>query len=360
MASAKLYLDTRSRKKDGTFPLKITITHKGVFHINLGIDLKEDEWEDGKIVNNKRAKVFSSVIQSRFVYVQNQLLQLGNAKLKGLTNKDLKALLEGYNEDESDYLFRHHIEKIISEKKNPRTREVYQYTYDKVKAFSDIDTLKFEDINYAWLKSFDTFISNTSGTNARAIHLRNIRSVFNDAIDEELVSQNIYPFRRFKIKTEKTIKRSLSIDELQLLKDFDCEEYLIKYRDLFMLIFYLIGINIIDLLNLKEIKNGKVIYRRAKTGRLYEIAVQPEALEIFDKYKGKSYLLDVLDVYADYKDFTKRFNRNLKRIGPVEIGKKGINALFPNLTTYTARHVHFCYRLKKRLLQDYFLRQVTI
>lgn len=192
------------------------------------------------------------------------------------------------------------------------------------------------------------------------IYFASKEEVFNDAIDEELVSQNIYPFRRFKIKTEKTIKRSLSIDELQLLKDFDCEEYLIKYRDLFMLIFYLIGINIIDLLNLKEIKNGKVIYRRAKTGRLYEIAVQPEALEIFDKYKGKSYLLDVLDVYADYKDFTKRFNRNLKRIGPVEIGKKGINALFPNLTTYTARHVHFCYRLKKRLLQDYFLRQVTI
>lgn len=341
MASAKLYLDTRSRKKDGTFPLKITITHKGVFQINLGIDLKEDEWEDGKVIGNKRAKVFNLSIQSRFVYVQNQLLQLGNAKLKGLSNKELKALLDGHNEDESDYLFRDHLEKIISEKKNPRTREVYQYTYDKVKAFSDIDTLKFDDINYAWLKNFDTFISDTSGTNARAIHLRNIRSVFNDAIDEDLVSQNVYPFRRFKIKTEKTIKRSLTVDELRLLKDFECEEYLIKYRDLFMLIFYLIGINIIDLLNLKEIRNEKIEYRRAKTGRLYDIRVQPEALEIINKYKGKNYLLDILDVYTNYKDFTHRFNMNLKRIGSVEIGKKGkkeINPLFPDLTSYYARH----------------------
>ncbi|MFR9166829.1 MAG: hypothetical protein ACLVKO_11645 [Dysgonomonas sp.] len=115
----------------------------------------------------------------------------------------------------------------------------------------------------------------------------------------------------------------MAVDELVLLRDYPCEEYLEKYRDIFMLIFYLIGINIIDLLHLKEIRKGNIEYRRAKTGRLYTIKVLPEAQVIFDKYKGKDYLLDVLDVYSNYKDFTHRLNRNLKRIGRVEIGKKG-------------------------------------
>lgn len=49
----------------------------------------------------------------------------------------------------------------------------------------------------------------------------------------------------------------------------------------------------------------------------------------------------MLDVYNNYKDFTHRLNLNLKRIGPVEIGKKGkkeIKPLFPDLSTYYARH----------------------
>ncbi|MFV0331849.1 MAG: hypothetical protein ACK5KL_18830 [Dysgonomonas sp.] len=74
---------------------------------------------------------------------------------------------------------------------------------------------------------------------------------------------------------------------------------------------------------------------------MYDIRVQPEALEIINKYKGRNYLLDILDVYTNYKDFTHRFNMNLKRIGPVELGKKGkkeIAPLFPNLTSYYARH----------------------
>jgi hypothetical protein len=42
MVSVKLYLDTRVPRKDGTFPLKIAVTHKGKFLVNLKIYLKED------------------------------------------------------------------------------------------------------------------------------------------------------------------------------------------------------------------------------------------------------------------------------------------------------------------------------
>lgn len=44
MASIKLYLDTRSLRKDGTYPLKIGVTHKGNFFINLRIYLTPDQF----------------------------------------------------------------------------------------------------------------------------------------------------------------------------------------------------------------------------------------------------------------------------------------------------------------------------
>lgn len=50
--------------------------------------------------------------------------------------------------------------------------------------------------------------------------MRNIRAVFNDAINEDIVSQNLYPFRKFKIKKEKTIKRSMTADKLIILRDY--------------------------------------------------------------------------------------------------------------------------------------------
>lgn len=62
-----------------------------------------------------------------------------------------------------------------------------------------------------------------------------------------------------------------------------------KYRDLFMLGFYLIGINLSDLLELPAdcIKRGRIQYKRNKTGRLYDIKVEPEAMEIIKKYKER-------------------------------------------------------------------------
>ena len=49
-----------------------------------------------------------------------------------------------------------------------------------------------------------------------------------------------------------------------------------------------------------------------------------------------------MDSYEDYKNFIKLINANLKLIGPVERvgrgGKKVVKPLFPDLSTYWARH----------------------
>jgi integrase len=108
-----------------------------------------------------------------------------------------------------------------------------------------------------------------------------------------------------------------------------------------MLDFYLIGINLVDLCNAKSIVNGRLEYQRAKTKRLYSIKVEPEALAIIERYKGKEYLLNILDDGKNYHDFLQRMNLNLKRIGKVEVlqnGKKIFEPLHPDISTYWARH----------------------
>lgn len=101
---------------------------------------------------------------------------------------------------------------------------------------------------------------------------------------------------------------------------------------------YLIGITATDLLKLKEIRNDRIEYRRAKTNKLYSIKVEPEALAIINKYKGKDYLLDI----SYRENFVNRFDKTLKKLGAIKIEgvyhKQVITPIEPNLSSYYARH----------------------
>lgn len=65
-------------------------------------------------------------------------------------------------------------------------------------------------------------------------------------------------------------------------------------------------------------------------------------MAIIERYKGKGQLLDMLDRYTNYKDYAHRLNKNLQEIGELKRigfgGKKIRKPLFPDITTYWARH----------------------
>lgn len=235
-----------------------------------------------------------------------------------------------------------HYEQFMESKTNRGTRGVYKHTLDRIRAFDkNVDNKMFEDIDLKWLTDFEAFCAKTACKNARNIHLRNIRAVFNNAIDYEITTA--YPFRRFKIRPEATRKRSMSIEELRRLFDYPVEDYAEIYRDMFRLIFMLVGINSVDLHGLKSItRDGRIEYKRAKTGRLYSIKVEPEAMEIINKYRGVKGLLCIADRWSDSRNFRHQCNKALQKIGQVERkgrgGKKTITAEFEGVTTYWARH----------------------
>lgn len=353
MAQVKAYLDKRGRSTEQTAPIKILVTHKGSASLfGLGIAVKESEWDKvmRQVINHPRRKTLNSyinkVVADCGAYILNcqmQGMKLGDTSAELRDKLQRLITLEEETEDDAQATpnYTAYYEDVISRKLG-KTRTVYQHTLGRIRAFDPrADELRFEDINKAWLERFGVWLSEqNNGINTISIHYRNMRSVFNDAIDNEVTQA--YPFRRFKIKTVRTAKRSLSVDELRQLFSAKVDETEEQYLDMFKLIFYLIGINMVDLVKLREIsKDGRVEFNRSKTKRHYSLKVEPEALAIIDKYRGKDYLLPILDRYKNHDDYRRRMNKALQRLGGTEQGKQGAKTyrpLFPELTTYWARH----------------------
>ncbi len=110
----------------------------------------------------------------------------------------------------------------------------------------------------------------------------------------------------------------MTVEELRRLFFFNCEEHAEKYVGMFKLSFFLMGVNMIDLANLKEMKNGRLDFNRAKTGHLYSMKVEPEAMELFDKYSGENYLLFILDHWTNDEFFRRKMNKELQKVGPMQ------------------------------------------
>ena len=356
MANTRFYLDERSAKTGKASVLKIAIAHKGTTSlISLSAKVHAEQWDSVrmKVVGHPDAMLMNVYIQGVKRQVDTIILSLANeGKLRNMTNTELRNYIqEQLNPDEVEAkkekerkakLFATRF-LSFAESKGASTKRLYMVTYKRMKDFEPrLESLAFEDITREWLTAFNTFMATTAPSqNARNIHMRNIRAVFNEAIDDEITTA--YPFRRFKIRNTATRKRNLKVEDLRTLFNCPCDKKAQKHLDMFKLIFMLIGINLVDLCNLKEIDNeGRVNYYRAKTKRLYSIKVEPEAQEIIEKYKGENWLVDILDRYKDYKDYTKRINQALKLIGPYKRegrgGKKTVEPLFPELSTYWARH----------------------
>ena len=353
MATIRLYLDTRSKSKDDLYPLVVRISVKNTTaHINTGIRIKKNQFDDNKIIGHPNLAKLNMIAKTKVSQIEIAVTEMQlEGELKGKTATDIKKMIEHDDEETKsdniliDVFFDEFIDKCNAE----NTKEVYRYTLATLKRFKDISSLRIDDINIAFLKSFESWlIKNNIKTNTISIHMRNLRAILNAAIDDNKLSLDKYPFRRYRIKTAQTIKRSLTINELRILRDYNCEEHQRKYRDIFMLSFYLAGINMIDLLNLPNNNSCKAEYIRSKTKIPCCIDIPQEAMDIINRYRGDKYLIYPMDKYSNHKDFIHRMNTNLQQIGDVTIEKKKCGRktceikkykpLYPNLTTYWARH----------------------
>ena len=286
-----------------------------------------------QMLNTKIAKKYGDISEILYKLSQNEdLTRLSNSELCIKIKEGLGYISEPIkvkNEDSNTFLkwfYR------FTSRKEGRTKGIYEATRKRLVAWigeEQLAKVKFEDIKVAWLEEFEDFLSLTAGANANSIHFRNIRTVVNYAIDNEVTTY--YAFRRFKIKTESTRKRNFDITTLRRIFTHTCaEEWQQKYLDFFKLSFMQIGINVVDLCGLKKITNGRVDYIRAKTHRPYSIKVESEAREIIDRYAGSEGLVNFAENYGNYRHFYNNLCKGLREVKQ----QLGIE----ELTTYWARH----------------------
>ena len=329
-----IYLDKRSSKRGDEAPLKIGINKQGSSaYINRGVKILPTQWDPSKerIKNRPDKATLQSYIDTQKSTVSNIVLELlKKGELTKLTATQIKNKVVEIMEPTAVTAngFYSRFLSYAESRTAKRTKEIYLVTAKRMTEYdAKIKTKAFEDITKDWLSGFDAFLlASSPSVNGRSIHFRNIRAVFRDAMANEITMS--YPFRVFKIKSEPTVKRSLTIDELHRLFSFHGTEKQTMAVDMFKLSLYLVGINVADLCNLTEVgQDGYIHYKRQKTQKLYCIKVEPEALAIIDKYRGRKHLLCILDQYANVHTFTASWGKILQSI-------EG----FGNLTSYWARH----------------------
>lgn len=339
-----VYCDGTKRNKDGNIPVSIAIKNKnGRFFANTGLTTSEKFTgrEFPKSEKNRTAK--NGALNRYIAKIEEMCLNytdLDNKKLKAKIGTEVfgKGLC-------SDKTLADYVHKYMDSVVSAGTKEVYARTERHIRTFDK--TATFESVDREWLENYRKHYSSSLKVNTIAIDLRNIRAVFNRAIDDE-VTKN-YPFRKFKIASERVAIRNLTAEQIAKFRDCEVEPWLEIYRDLFMLDFYLCGINAVDLLLCKRLTNGRFIGKRAKTGASIDLPVEVEAMDIIKRYKGKDWLLSPMDGRADYRSFERIWNDNLKKIGRSEKVKDKVgkmrkviyHPLFDNdfqMTTYVARY----------------------
>lgn len=332
MATATVYLDTRRRREDGTYPLKVSVAHHGrTALIALGVFIRRDQWDSKRrIVNTHPQKQFlNQFLASRLAEITASLMRLQAAgAFGGKTITQVRDLvLADISPTEADSgEFKTRYDSFSQRHQNKRTRELYAATWKMLELFcSDISSLQFHDITREWLENFRLWLYQRGNRKSSvSIHLRNIRAVFNDAIDSGMVLH--YPFRRIDMGAVKMSPRSLTPAKLRHIFSADVPDHQRKYIDSFKLMFLLIGINTVDLLTTASVVGDRVEYIRSKTHKQYSIKLEPEAAEIIARYPSAAgHLISLGDGLKDYRGVTYRFN-------------KALQSVMPGVTTYTARY----------------------
>jgi len=350
MATTNLYLDTRCARADGTYPLKLKVTLNGSqgFLLNLQTALEAGQWDKRRqrVIRHRYAPDLNRYLSEKQTDVEMLLRTLErDGELCGLPPLTIKTKIVQQLAGENTpvrHSFTEHFAEFGERRNRESTRNIYRQTLERITAYAGPD-LTFEQIDYTWLTDFERHMQQQNlSQNTRDIQFRNIRAVFREAIRKGTIPATLYPFGEFKHRQTEVAIDTLSSTQLKQFRDYPCEPHQRPYIDLFMLMFYLHGINIGDLLLLKpeDYRNGRIEFDRQKTGRHYSIKVEPEAAELIEHYRGRNYLLNILDCWTDYRFFSSKMNRVLKQIGEVEIGKHGRKervSFCPALTTYWAR-----------------------
>ena len=349
MATVKLVLDKRRKKKSGAYPLVIRIRQAGKYlDIATNQELHMHQFDDKRevVIGNKALNKF---LQREVNSCKDKIIHLELIH-DSITIEQIKALF-GKNEKAESTIADFWSEEImrLTEIGKAGNARVYTSCLNGLKRVMNLD-ITFKELKHIHLLQAETLLlKNGVKLNTLGIYMRTLRAICNKAILVDLADQGWYPFIRYKIKKGKTIPRTLNLQQMQRYFNLNLPEQHPLYRSYCIgkLIFLLRGINFKDLVRLshEQIVGDRIIYERSKTKTMYSIGMDDEVNILLKKLcKGVNTLIGVmdddiqlldqdLDVLKRYNQHLHVVNNHLKKIGQMlELDVK--------LSTYVMRYTY--------------------
>ncbi|MFO8067447.1 MAG: site-specific integrase, partial [Bacteroidales bacterium] len=349
-----IILETRSLTKDKKYPVKLRLTiDRQARYYGLNYYLTEQEFE----------KVYSPRPRDEYKKLRRKFDDL-EKKAEGILEKTdptfekfrpLFTQKEGEGNVEKYYLT-----YIAELKKQNRfgTADSYQCSLRSLQEHKGLN--KFKTITPEWLRDYQSKMQDAGKSKSTVgVYLRPLRKLYRRAIRDGVISEIYYPFGdddddKYSIPTSKNNKRPLSREEIIKLAGYSGNELYERYRDFFILSYYLMGMNFYDLLLLERAKliGNTITFVRHKISRTEETKITANlnnhAQDIISQHgtgKGK-YIFDVIrdsdrpeDIHRKVKRFVRNTNQALKKIAKeIEIN--------PDISTIYARHSAASHGLK--------------
>ncbi|MCK0148239.1 site-specific integrase [Arenibacter sp. F26102] len=349
-----LSMDTRRKRKDGMCPIIFRLSHhRKTIAISTGFAVPPEYWNENNREVKRTYNGVSSVARLNNLLIKkktelrdgiNELEEIG--QLGGLSITELKNTLTKPTNTISFFDFTNRLISEMEEANRFGNAKAYRCALGSLKNFNKKESLRFEEMTYTYLKRFETaHLKKGNSINGLSMYMRTFRAIYNKAIHQGVVSVDSYPFRKYKIKSQPTAKRAISIEKIRRILNLELEPGtpLFNTRNYFLCSYLMNGISFIDMafLKLDNIIDGRIQYRRQKTARYYDIKLTPQLSSIMDCYligKDKTdYIFPIVkrkemqDQFKDVQWERKRYNKRLKEIAKLcEIEE--------HLTSYVSRH----------------------
>ena len=353
ITSVKLMLNKSRILNNGSYPLVFQVIHnRRKKLLYTGYRMKEEVFDEseGKIMNG----VGSTFTATEVVKMNRELRKMRNQidiRIRQLerTREEfaVEAILtqNAFGTGKSQFYLLRYINAQIERKqelKKVGMAAAYKSTRSSLAKFIGRPDVRMSEVDLAFVRRYEDFLySNGASGNTVSYYLRNLRSLYNQAVTDGYHPRGEYPFAKAQTRPAKTVKRALSRTDMQNLADLNLEnEPELEFtRDLYLFSFYAQGMAFVDIVLLKktDICNGVLTYSRHKSKQLIRIVVTPQMQGVIDKYNTENeYLFPIISGeyasgYQKYRLALGRINRHLKKIAVVADIKVP-------LTTYTARH----------------------
>jgi integrase/recombinase XerD len=360
MATYRIILrQTQDKNINGEYSVSLRVTHKRkvkIYHLDLRS--KPEDWSKDFDRFKKTAKNFRD----------NNLRLEEIEKRAHNTIQQIQTKYQAFNFSEFSKKFFEKDEQIsIAELLENRISKYEAYEqYSTAANYRSTYHVLMDHLNGTFrytpeilrkehIESFVSYLRKR-GNNDGSIHhhLRNIRATINEAIANNQLPIEAYPFQNqynrngFPISSIKPspLPRALSEKDMDKLKDFRYEEYpdLAEAYLYFMFSYFARGMNFGDMARLKKtgLAGNRITYTRNKTQETFSIPISNDLRRILAEFDTQSdYVFPILnELHKTEQQFQNRkrkvlsrVNRNLKKVGR-------ILQIDTPLTTYVARHTY--------------------